>query len=101
MPDQFDVYLTESAGDLHDRLASSDRARWRKINKALKLLAADPKHPSLAVHKYDDYAGAGPSGEDIWIAYIENHTPGAWRLLFYYDRKVRGRIIVTRFEAHY
>ena len=38
--------------------------------------------PSLKTHKYDSLCG--PNGEEIFEAYVENRTSGAWRIFWYY-----------------
>ena len=40
------------------------------------------RHPSLNTHKYDSLSG--PEGEEIFEAYVENKTPGAYRVFWYY-----------------
>jgi len=41
-----------------------------------------PSHPGLNSHKYQSLTG--PNGEDVWESYIENRTPGAWRIWWLY-----------------
>lgn len=82
----------------YDELQKRDRRKWRKVNKALRLLADNPKHPSLAAHRY---AGEfGPSGEPIWTAYVENNTPAAWRLFYCYPAHEKGVIWIASIERH-
>ena len=55
-----------------------DPARAKKIAKALRLLRNDPRHPGLNTHRFaslDSHFDAA-----IWESYLENHTPGAWRV---------------------
>jgi hypothetical protein len=56
--------------------------RLRKARKALALLETDPRHPGLHSHRYESLAG--PSGERVRESYIENRTPTAWRLWWWY-----------------
>jgi len=39
-------------------------------------------HRRLNSHKYQSLTG--PNGEDVWESYIENRTPGAWRIWWLY-----------------
>ncbi|MCA1993619.1 MAG: hypothetical protein LDL41_16485 [Coleofasciculus sp. S288] len=48
------------------------------------------RHPSLKTHKYDSLSG--PNAEEIFEAYVENRTPGAWRVFWYYGP---GKSIIT------
>jgi hypothetical protein len=58
------------------------KKRSKAVKQALNHLKSNPKHPSLSVHKYDSYVG--DHEEEIWEAYAENKTPGAYRIFFYY-----------------
>jgi len=40
------------------------------------------RHPSLATHKYESLEG--PNGEEVFEAYAQNQTPGAYRVFFVY-----------------
>lgn len=83
-----------------DWLEKSDRAKWKKVNKALRFLKHDPAHPGLQAHKWDTLKGRAPDGGDIWTAYVENNTPSAWRIFYFYDAATRGLIHVVRIEPH-
>jgi hypothetical protein len=54
----------------------------KKIAKALRLLSANPRHPGLKSHRFDSLDSH--FGAAIWESYIENHTPGAWRVWWMY-----------------
>ncbi len=65
------------------RIKSDDQRKYKKVLKAIRLLRdVGPKHPGLNSHKY--HSLAGPNGEEMWEAYVENQTPGAWRLWWHY-----------------
>ena len=53
-----------------------------QVNKTLGLLETNPRHPSLNTHKYDSITG--PDGEEVFEAYAQNRTPGAYRVFFVY-----------------
>ena len=36
----------------------------------------------------------------MWTAYVENQTPSAWRIFFFYDSRDRGLIYVTSILPH-
>lgn len=61
---------------------NKDPARVKKIAKALRLLSANPRHPGLKSHRFDSLDSH--FGAAIWESYIENHTPGAWRVWWMY-----------------
>lgn len=96
----FRLRLTPDAIEAHEGLEKLDRKRWKKVNKALQYLATDPSHNSLCAHKWDTLKGKAPDGGDIWTAYVENGTPSAWRIFFFYDSREPGLIYVTSIEPH-
>lgn len=52
-----------------------------------------PGHPGLNSHKY--HSLTGPRGEEVWESYVENNTPGAWRLWWVYGPGADTLTIVT------
>ena len=67
----------------------------RQVRKTLALLEVNLRHPSLNTHKFRSLLG--PNGEEVFEAYIQNQTPGAYRVFFYYgpDRVEGGRRIAV------
>ena len=51
-------------------------------NTLLALMEANLRHPGLKTHKYDSLTG--PNKEEVFEAYVENRTPGAFRIFWYY-----------------
>lgn len=54
----------------------------KQVRKTLALLETNPRHPSLQTHKFRSFQG--PNGEEVFEAYVQNQTPGAYRVFFYY-----------------
>ena len=54
----------------------------KQIRKILALLETNPRHPSLQTHKFRSLHG--PNGEEVFEAYVQNQTPGVYRMFFYY-----------------
>lgn len=52
------------------------------MSRCLGFLQTNPRHPGLNTHKYTDLRG--PRGEDVFEAYAQNRTPGAYRVFWYY-----------------
>lgn len=96
----FRLKLTPDAQAAHEGLERADRAKWKKVNKALRLLSDNPSHPGLCAHKWDVLKGKAPGGGDIWTCYVENNTPSAWRMFYFYDRRDPGLIYITTIEPH-
>ncbi|HSZ30197.1 MAG TPA: hypothetical protein VK784_10640 [Pseudonocardiaceae bacterium] len=57
-------------------------ATLRKVRRALGLLQINPRHPGLHSHQYENFPGA-PKAK-VWDSYVENRTPGAWRIWWMY-----------------
>ncbi len=65
----------------------------KAVCKALAYLEQNPKHPSLNTHKFN--ARKGPGGEDVFEAYAENNTPGAYRIFWHYGPDKREITIIA------
>lgn len=60
----------------------ADEGVLKQVRKTLNLLEQDTRHPGLNTHEYDSIQGA--KGERVWEAYVQNNTPGAYRVFFHY-----------------
>ena len=72
----------------------------RQVRKTLGLLETNLRHPSLNTHRFESLVG--PNGEDVFEAYAQQHTPGAYRVFFYYEpdrRQGQRRIAVLTIVA--
>ena len=56
--------------------------RAKAVRGCIAKLEANPRHPGLNTHKYDDLSGE--VGEVVFEAYAENNTPGAYRIFWHY-----------------
>ena len=65
----------------------------KQVRKTLGLLETNLKHPGLRTHKFTSLQGAG--GEEVFEAYAQNNTPGAYRIFWHYgpDETVAGKRI--------
>ncbi|MBI3602326.1 MAG: hypothetical protein HY209_05475 [Candidatus Omnitrophica bacterium] len=73
------------------------QAPFKAVAKVLVLLQENPRHPGLQTHKY--HSLYGPLGEEVFEAYAQQHTPGAWRVFFYYG-PAKGGITVFAIVTH-
>jgi len=75
----FDLFFETLFLDRYDRLS---RKEQRAVDKAVKLLSSDPRHPSLHVHKARNVNAKYPSegGNAVFIAYATKNL----RLTFEY-----------------
>lgn len=92
---RFRLTFTTEAKAVLEHLAEHDRPKHQKVMKALGLLETNPRHPGLQTHKF--HSLSGPSGEDVFEAYAEQHTPSAWRVFWYYgpERRVIRILNIT------
>lgn len=92
-------YTTE-ASEQFLNLERRDVAKHRKVVKCLRLLSEDPKYPSLHSHQYA--SKSGPKGEEVWESYVENNTPSAWRVFWYFspDTAIEKVITVLAITPH-
>ena len=86
------LLFTPEASAVLDGLAE-DPVKLKKVRKALAFLEANPRHPGLNSHQYESLGG--PNGEKVWESYVENDTPGAWRVWWWYGPGQREITILT------
>lgn len=78
----FRLTFTPEAAAVLRRLAAENHPKLKKVRKALGLLEANPRHPGLSTDEFTSLSV--PAGEKVFEAYVENRTPGAWRVFWYY-----------------
>jgi hypothetical protein len=71
------------------------RATFNQVRKTLGLLETNLRHPSLNTHAFRSLHG--PNGEEVFEAYAQNQTPGAYRVFFMYgsDRVERKKRVAV------
>jgi hypothetical protein len=75
-------YTLSAAEDLEKALAKYPYKR-KKVKKAIGLLEEfGPSYPGLCTHTMKGQKAY--NGENIYISYVENHTPKAWRIHWSY-----------------
>ena len=58
------------------------KKRCKAVSKAIAYLQSNPRHPGLNTHKF--HGALSPHGGDVFEAYAENRTPGAYRIFWCY-----------------
>lgn len=96
---KFKIKYTPTAdAQLSDLENAPDKApEFKAVRKALGLMETNLKHKSLHTHKYSSLSG--PHGEEVFEAYAENKTPGAYRIFWYYGPE-RGIITILSITPH-
>ena len=79
---RFRLRLTSEARNTLEKIGSQDPKKYKKVVKTLGLMETNLRHPGLKTHKFSSLSG--PNGEDVFEAYVENRTPGAFRVFWCY-----------------
>ena len=79
---RFQLKFTSEAKNELEALSKQDPKKYKKVLKTLGLMETNLRHPGLKTHKYDSLEG--PNGEEVFEAYVENRTPGAFRVFWFY-----------------
>lgn len=88
------LFTREAEAVLTDLRSKKQYAeKLMKVQKALRLLAGNPRRPGLHSHAYKSMPG--PRGATLWDSYVENNTPGAWRIFWCYGPEADSITIVT------
>ncbi len=86
----FKIVFSTEAKEALANLQESEPKKLKKVQKTLAYMETNLRHQSLQTHKYDGYRG--PEGEEIFESYVENKTPGAFRVFWYYGP---GKYVLT------
>lgn len=78
-------------------LSKSKKAVLKQVNKALGYMETNLKHPSLKTHKFDEMES--PFGGDVFESYVQNKTPGAYRIFWSYGPH-KGEITILAITPH-
>lgn len=95
----FKLYLSKQANfDLNElETQPSMEKRLKAVRKALGFLEVNVRHPSLRTHKYS--AIKGINGAEVFEAYAENNTAGAFRIFWQYGLEKQA-LTVLGIVAH-
>jgi hypothetical protein len=64
--------------------ASKAEGLFKQVEKCVRFLLANPKHPGLNTHEYDSIPHPWDSREKVFEAYAQNKTAGAYRVFWCY-----------------
>lgn len=84
-----------------DRKAEASKAEglFKQVEKCVRLLLEDPRHPGLHTHPYDSIEHPYDKREEVFEAYAQNKTPGAYRVFWCYGPE-KGEITIIAITAH-
>lgn len=79
--------------------ASRAEGLFKQVEKCVRLLLHNPKHPGLNTHEYDSIPHPFDARQKVFEAYVHNRTPGAYRLFWCYGPG-KGEITIIAITAH-
>ena len=74
---------------------SRQEGLFQQIVKALKLLKNNPRHPGLNTHPYSSIEHPFAKDEKVFEAYVQNNTPGAYRVFWCYGPQKKEITIIA------
>lgn len=85
---QFTPEARRNLTDLEN--APSKQDTLNQVRKTLGVLETNLRHPSPETHRFESLHG--PNDEEVFEAYAQNRTPGAYRVFFFYGPdRVEGK----------
>jgi hypothetical protein len=78
---------------------SKQEGLFKQVAKAVQHLLADPRHPSLQTHEYHSLEHPYDPDGKVFEAYVQQHTPGAYRLFWCYGPE-KGEITIIAITPH-
>lgn len=79
--------------------ASKAEGLFKQVEKCVRLLLENPKHPGLNTHEYDSIPHPYERNSKVFEAYVQNRTPGAYRLFWCYGPG-KGEITIIAITPH-
>ena len=79
--------------------ASKAEGLFKQVEKCVRLLLENPKHPGLNTHEYDSIENPFDRKSKVFEAYVQNRTPGAYRLFWCYGPS-KGQITIIAITPH-
>ena len=92
------IFTPQADADLREiETYPAKRKILKAVRKTLGLLETNLRHPSLQTHEFTSLKG--PSGEKVFEAYVQQKTPGAYRVFWYYGPE-RNQITIVSITPH-
>lgn len=92
------IFTPQADSDLREIENNSSKKNVLKaLRKTLGLLETNLRHPSLNTHEFISLKG--PNGEKLFEAYVQQRTPAAYRIFWYYGPG-RKQITIVAITPH-
>jgi hypothetical protein len=79
--------------------ASKAEGLFKQVEKCVGLLTTNPRHPGLRTHQYHSLPHPYDPKEKVFEAYVQNDTPGAYRLFWCYGPR-RDEMTIIAITPH-
>ena len=79
--------------------ASQQEGLFKQVVKCVGLLQANPRHPGLNTHEYRSIENPYDPDTKVFEAYVQNRTPGAYRIFWCYGPK-QSEITIIAITPH-
>ena len=110
------VWLEESAGTFNEleaaarkslekrqksqkAKASKQEGLFKQVLKCVELLQENPRHVELKTHEYRSIENPYDPDTKVFEAYVQNRTPGAYRVFWCYGPK-KNEITIIAITPH-
>lgn len=79
--------------------ASKAEGLFKQVEKCTRLLLENPRHPGLQTHEFHSIEHPYERNGKVFEAYVQNRTPGAYRLFWCYGPD-KGDITILAITPH-
>jgi len=79
--------------------ASKAEGLFKQVEKTVRLLLDNPRHPSLKTHEFSSIQHPYDKSAKVFEAYVQNRTPGAYRLFWCYGPE-KNEITIIAIAPH-
>lgn len=79
--------------------ASKAEGLFKQVEKCVRLLLENPRHPGLNTHEFHSIEHPYEPKQKVFEAYVQNRTPGAYRLFWCYGPN-KGEITIIAITPH-
>ncbi|MCB1085053.1 MAG: hypothetical protein KDK60_03015 [Chlamydiia bacterium] len=105
----FEILMTEEADSIFadlkkhaERALSKNLGKnpppvglFKQVKKTMCLLSQNPRHPGLHTHEYSGLPNPWDAKQKVFEAYVQNRTPGAYRLFWCYGPEKNQITVIT------
>tara|TARA_Y100000588_G_C14206760_1_gene904989 strand:+ start:396 stop:704 length:309 start_codon:yes stop_codon:yes gene_type:complete len=96
---RFAILFTKVADEHLTKLEqdTSKKKIFKAVCKTLAFMEVNLRHPSLQTHKFHTLSGS--QGQEVFESYAQQHTPGAYRIFWYYG-PAKSQITIVAIVPH-